>query len=70
MGNALDRGRIFDAQHSYELSWRIIAVAGLLGAAAIICNLEPCAEDAGVAKRPSKIRNSPAGPQDSGSRLP
>src|SRR5437899_2176432 len=25
-------GRIFDAQHSYELSWRIMAVAGLLGA--------------------------------------
>jgi MFS family permease len=28
-------GRIFDTWHSYELSWRIMAVAGLLGAAAI-----------------------------------
>ena len=28
-------GRIFDAQHSYELAWRIMAGAGLLGAAAI-----------------------------------
>jgi MFS family permease len=34
-------GRIFDAQHSYELSWRIMAVAGLLGAAAIYAISDP-----------------------------
>jgi MFS family permease len=28
-------GRIFDARHSYELAWNIIAVAGLAGAAAV-----------------------------------
>ena len=28
-------GRIFDAQHSYDLAWKIIAAAGMLGAAAI-----------------------------------
>jgi MFS transporter, OFA family, oxalate/formate antiporter len=28
-------GRIFDARHSYELAWNIIAIAGLVGAAAI-----------------------------------
>lgn len=28
-------GRIFDARHSYELAWKIMAAAGLLGAAAI-----------------------------------
>jgi cyanate permease len=28
-------GKIFDARHSYELAWNIIAVAGLLGGAAI-----------------------------------
>jgi MFS family permease len=28
-------GRIFDARNSYELAWNIIAVAGLLGGAAI-----------------------------------
>jgi MFS family permease len=28
-------GRIFDARHSYELAWNVIAVAGLMGAAAI-----------------------------------
>ncbi|MDP9338533.1 MAG: MFS transporter [Acidobacteriota bacterium] len=28
-------GRIFDARHSYELAWNVIAVAGMLGAAAI-----------------------------------
>jgi MFS family permease len=28
-------GRIFDARHSYELAWNIMAVAGLLGGAAI-----------------------------------
>jgi MFS family permease len=28
-------GRIFDAHHSYELAWNIIAVAGLLGGAAV-----------------------------------
>jgi MFS transporter, OFA family, oxalate/formate antiporter len=28
-------GRIFDARHSYDLAWKIIASAGMLGAAAI-----------------------------------
>jgi MFS family permease len=28
-------GRIFDAQHSYELAWKIIAISGIAGAAAI-----------------------------------
>jgi len=28
-------GKIFDARHSYELAWNIIAVAGLVGAVAI-----------------------------------
>jgi MFS family permease len=28
-------GRIFDARHSYDLAWKIMATAGLLGAAAI-----------------------------------
>jgi MFS family permease len=28
-------GRIFDARHSYQLAWNIIAIAGLAGAAAI-----------------------------------
>jgi MFS family permease len=28
-------GKIFDAQHSYDLAWKIIAAAGMLGAAAI-----------------------------------
>ncbi len=28
-------GKIFDSQHSYELAWKIMAVAGLFGAAAI-----------------------------------
>jgi MFS family permease len=28
-------GRIFDARHSYELAWNTIAVAGLVGAAAV-----------------------------------
>ena len=28
-------GRIFDARHSYDLAWKIIATAGVLGAAAI-----------------------------------
>jgi MFS family permease len=34
-------GRIFDAQHSYELSWRIMAIAGLLGAVAIYAISDP-----------------------------
>ena len=34
-------GRIFDAQHSYQLSWRIMAVAGLFGAAAIYAISDP-----------------------------
>jgi MFS transporter, OFA family, oxalate/formate antiporter len=28
-------GRIFDAQHSYHLAWKIIAISGIVGAAAI-----------------------------------
>jgi MFS family permease len=28
-------GRIFDSQHNYQLAWKILATAGLLGAAAI-----------------------------------
>ena len=28
-------GKIFDARHSYQLAWQILAVAGILGAAAI-----------------------------------
>jgi MFS family permease len=28
-------GRIFDAQHSYDLAWKIVAVSGIAGAAAI-----------------------------------
>jgi MFS family permease len=28
-------GKIFDARHSYDLAWKLIAVAGILGAAAI-----------------------------------
>jgi MFS family permease len=28
-------GRIFDARHSYDLAWKIIALAGIFGAAAI-----------------------------------
>ncbi|MGA2430084.1 MAG: MFS transporter [Candidatus Acidiferrum sp.] len=28
-------GRIFDARHSYELAWKIMALAGLVGSAAI-----------------------------------
>jgi len=34
-------GRVFDAWHSYELSWRIMAIAGLLGAAAIYAISNP-----------------------------
>lgn len=34
-------GRIFDVQHSYELSWKIMAIAGLLGAAAIYAISNP-----------------------------
>src|SRR5213076_1171638 len=34
-------GKMFDAQHSYALSWRIMAVAGLLGAAAIYAVSNP-----------------------------
>jgi MFS family permease len=30
-------GRIFDAQHSYDSAWKVIAVAALAGAAAIYC---------------------------------
>ena len=36
-------GRIFDVRHSYELAWNIIAVAGLLGSAAILA-LSPTSE--------------------------
>ena len=28
-------GRIFDVQHSYDLAWKVIAVCGVVGAAAI-----------------------------------
>jgi len=28
-------GKLFDARHSYELAWKIVAIAGVLGAAAI-----------------------------------
>ena len=28
-------GKIFDARHSYQLAWQILAVAGMLGAVAI-----------------------------------
>lgn len=28
-------GKIFDARHSYELAWRVIAILGMVGAAAI-----------------------------------
>jgi MFS family permease len=28
-------GRIFDAQHSYDLAWKLMAIAGVVGAAAI-----------------------------------
>jgi cyanate permease len=28
-------GRIFDARHSYDLAWKIVAIAGITGAAAI-----------------------------------
>jgi len=28
-------GRIFDARHSYELAWKMAAVAGVIGAIAI-----------------------------------
>jgi MFS family permease len=34
-------GRVFDVWHSYELSWRIMAVAGLLGAAAVYAISNP-----------------------------
>src|SRR5450432_1590987 len=40
-------GRIFDARHSYELAWNAIAVAGLIGAAAIFA-ISPGAEKASV----------------------
>jgi MFS family permease len=34
-------GRIFDSQHSYESAWKILAAAGLLGAAAIYAVSDP-----------------------------
>jgi MFS family permease len=40
-------GRIFDARHSYELAWNVIAVAGLIGAAAIFA-ISPGAKKASV----------------------
>ena len=40
-------GRMFDARHSYELAWNVIAVAGLLGAAAIFA-ISPGAEKTSV----------------------
>ena len=38
-------GKIFDAQHSYDLAWRIMAGAGLLGAAAV-CAVSTSAQEA------------------------
>lgn len=40
-------GRIFDARHSYELAWNVIAVAGMIGAAAIFA-ISPGAKKAAV----------------------
>lgn len=40
-------GRMFDARHSYDLAWNVIAVAGLIGAAAIFA-ISPDAEKASV----------------------
>jgi MFS family permease len=40
-------GRIFDVRHSYDLAWNAIAVAGLIGAAAIFA-ISPGAEKASV----------------------
>jgi MFS family permease len=38
-------GRMFDARHSYDLAWNVIAVAGLIGAAAIFA-ISPGADKA------------------------
>ena len=40
-------GRMFDARHSYDLAWNVIAVAGLIGAAAIFA-ISPGAEKTSV----------------------
>ena len=40
-------GRMFDARHSYDLAWNVIAVAGLIGAAAIFA-ISPGAKKAPV----------------------
>jgi MFS family permease len=40
-------GRMFDASHSYDLAWNVIAVAGLIGASAIFA-ISPGAEKASV----------------------
>jgi MFS family permease len=40
-------GRMFDARHSYDLAWNVIAVAGLIGASAIFA-ISPGAEQASV----------------------
>jgi hypothetical protein len=34
-------GKIFDMRHSYDLAWKIIAISGVLGAAAILA-VRPC----------------------------
>jgi MFS family permease len=40
-------GRMFDVRHSYDLAWNVIAVAGLIGAAAIFA-ISPGAEKTSV----------------------
>jgi MFS family permease len=44
-------GLIFDARHSYELAWKIMAVSGLLGAGLIYAVRPPIRVSAGCAKR-------------------
>ncbi len=47
-------GRIFDAQHSYELAWRIMAAAALVGAAAVYAVSNVSAENRGSTGRISE----------------
>ena len=44
-------GSIFDARHSYELAWKIMAVSGLLGAGLIYAVRPPIRVSAGCAQR-------------------
>lgn len=44
-------GLIFDARHSYELAWKIIAVSGLLGAGLIYAVRPPISVSAGCTQR-------------------